>query len=83
MRPLYDDFDEFDFADNAIVKQMLREQAREQRRLATRRKHGPGSKRKRGDEDTEDFADYENYEEYNDYDDNDYDDYDPDEFDRY
>ena len=80
MRPLYEDFDDFDFdfADQAVVKQMLREQIREERRLASRRRSGPGSKNRPDDDDEEDFDDYEKYEEYNDYDD-----YDAEEFDRY
>lgn len=79
MRPLYEDLDDFDFdfADNATVRQMLREQLREERRLAGRRAFGPGSRRKHEEPD-DDFDDYENYEEYGEYDD-----YDDDEFDSY
>jgi hypothetical protein len=69
MRPLYDDFDEFDFDDSAAVKQMLREMQREEIRLSSRRKRGPGHKQRWQDEDededdVEDFEDYEDYEDY-------------------
>lgn len=82
MGRLYDEYDEleFDFADNATRKQMLRERLREKRRLASRRAFGPGNKRKREDYEDE-FDDYESYEEYGEFDE--YDDYDDDEFDSY
>lgn len=79
MRPLYDDFDEFEFDDSAAVKHMLRELQREEVRMASRRRHGPGVK-KRWDDDFED-DDYDDFEDYEDVDE--YDDYDDDEFDSY
>jgi hypothetical protein len=78
MRPLYDDFDEFDFDDSAAVKQMLREMQREEIRLASRRKRGPGNKQRWKDEDDEDFDDFDDFEDYEDYED-----YDGEEFDSY
>lgn len=81
MRPVYDDFDEFDFefADSMIVRQMLREKQREQRRLASLRANGPGSKRSREEFkapwDDEDYEDYEDYDEYDEYDDDEFDSY--------
>lgn len=78
MRPWYDDFDEFDFDDSAAVKQMLREIQREEIRLASRRKRGPGNKQRWKEEDDDDFEELEDYEDYEDYDD-----YDDDEFDSY
>ncbi|NIV18696.1 MAG: hypothetical protein GWN47_09900 [Woeseiaceae bacterium] len=82
MSRLYDEYDEieFDFPDNATKRQMLREQLREERRLASRRAFGPGKRRKREELDDE-FDDYESYEEYDEYED--YDEYDDDEFDSY
>jgi len=70
MRPLYDEFDDFDFADSAAVNRALRKQKRARRRLVGRRYAGP-----------EDEDEVENYEDYEDY--NDYDDYNDDEFDKY
>lgn len=81
MRPVYDDFDEFDFDDSVAVKQMLREMQREEMRLASRRRRGPGGKQRWKDEDNEDFGDFDGYEDYKDY--KDYEDYDDDEFDSY
>lgn len=79
MSRLYDEYDEldFDFADNTIARYMLREQRREERRLASRRAFGPRSKPKHDDYE-DDFDDYESYEEYDEYED-----YDDDEFDSY
>ena len=64
MRPLYDDFDDFDFADSAVMNRFLREQLREERRMAGRRQHGPGHERTF--DDYEDYSDVEEYDEYND-----------------
>ena len=78
MRPLYDDFDDFEFDDVVAVKQMLREMEREEMRLASRRKHGPGKKKRWDDDVDEDFGDsedFEDYEDYDDYDDNEFDSY--------
>ena len=80
MRHMYDDLDdfEFEFADSAVVNQVLRETRREQRRLASRRAFGPGTKGNWDEEDSyEDLEDYEDYEDYDEYDDE----YDDDEFD--
>ena len=78
MRPLYEDFDEFDFDDSVAVKQMLREMQREEIRLASRRKRGPSHKQRWKDEDDDDFEEsdsYEDYEEYEDYDGEEFDSY--------
>ena len=80
MRPVYDDFDDFDgfdFADSAVVRRMLREQSREEVRLASRRHHSPTSRRQSEDHDGYDDYNYDSYED--DYET--YDDYDDDEFD--
>ena len=79
MSTVYDDLDDFEFDDNEIVKRMLREQAREELRIASRRRSGPGNKR-RWEDDSDDLNDDEY--EYEDYDE-DYDGYDEDEFDEY
>jgi hypothetical protein len=72
MRPLDDDFDEFDFADNSAVSRLMREQLREERRFGRRRHFG----RKYDD-------DYSDIDDFDDFDDEDYADYDEDEFDSY
>lgn len=79
MRPLYDDLDDFDFADSEVVRQMLREQQREELRL-NRRWAGPRKKHRAEDfdDDVEEDDDYEEYDEFDEYDD-----YDADEFDSY
>jgi hypothetical protein len=70
MRPSYDDFDDFDFADSLAVSRLLRDQQREERRLARRRFAGPG------DEDSyEDYGSYDEYDEFDDYDDDEFDAY--------
>jgi hypothetical protein len=79
MRPLFEDFDEFDFDDSPSVARLLREQRLEESRFASRRAHGPKHKRHFDDDEYDDFG---NYEEYDDYD-KDYDDYDEGEFDSY
>ncbi len=71
MRPLYDEFDEFAFDDSAAVSRILREQRKEERRIASRKPYSP-------DEDSyldemDDFGDF----------DDDYSDYNEDEFDTY
>ena len=60
MRRLYDDFEEFDFADSATVGRILREQRREERRFASRRYHGPALEDRA--DDTEYYADYDDAE---------------------
>jgi len=76
MRPPYDDFEGFDYADNFAVKKILREQRREERRMSKRRSSGP-----RDDEFLDDFDDTDSYTRFDDA--VDYDDYNEDEFDRY
>lgn len=75
MRPLYDDFADFDldFADGATATRILREKLRAQRRLAGRHASGPGRKPKRGafDDEYDDDEGYEDYDEYEGYDDRD------------
>ena len=70
MRPLYDDFDEFEFDDSAAVKHILRDLQREEIRMASRRRHGPGTKKRWSDEfeddDSEDFEEVEDFDDYND-----------------
>jgi hypothetical protein len=39
MRPQYDEFDEYEFADSSAVRRLLREQQRERRRQASRRSY--------------------------------------------
>lgn len=78
MRPVYDDFDDFDnydFADSAVVKRILREQAREEIRLSNRRGHGHGSRHQSDDFDSfdDDYASYDDYDSYEDYDDDEFD----------
>lgn len=87
MRSLYDEFDEFDFDDNALVRQLIREQELEELRLARRhRRHGPRSRPREdfdyevegfgdyaSDEDYEDLEDLEDLEDFEDYDDNEFD----------
>lgn len=63
MRPLYEEFDDFDFAGSSAVSRILREQRREERRLASRRHHGPAHEDR--------YADSEDYDDYDDYDDQD------------
>jgi hypothetical protein len=80
MRPIFEDFDEFDFDDSPSVARLLREQRLEDSRFASRRYHGPKHKRQFDDDNEyDDFGDYDNFDK--DY--NDYDDYDEREFDSY
>jgi hypothetical protein len=82
MSRLYDDYDEleFDFADDAVARQMRRKELREKRRLAVRRASGPGNRRSHENYE-DDFDDYETYDGDDRYED--YDDYNDDEFDAY
>ena len=81
MRTPYDDVEEFDFADNLDVKRIMREQKREELRLARRRsRRGPGDSERFDDLESYDFRDFGNY---GDTAAVDYDDYDEDEFDSY
>ena len=77
MRPLFDDFDEFDFDDSPSVARLLREQRLEESRFASRKSHGPKHKRQFDDD-----SDYDDFEDFDD-DFEDYDDYDEREFDSY
>ena len=80
MRPLFDEFDEFDFDDSPSVARLLREQRLEESRFASRKSHGPKHKGQfDNDEEYDDSDDYDG-----DFDDlDDYDDYDEREFDSY
>ena len=81
MRPLFDDFDEFEFDDNPSVARLLREQRLEESRFASRKSQGPKHNRQFDEDDS--YDEFEDYgDEFDDYD-NDYDDYDEREFDSY
>jgi hypothetical protein len=80
MRPLFDDFDEFDFDDYPSVARLLREQRLEESHFSRVRSHGPKHKRQFDDDD--DYDDFED-DDYDDDDFGDYDDYDEREFDSY
>jgi hypothetical protein len=83
MRPLFEDFDEFDFDDSPSVARLLREQRLEESRFASRKSQGPKHKRQfDNDEDYDDPGDYDDFDDFDDYDE-DYDDYDEREFDSY
>jgi hypothetical protein len=83
MRPLFEDFDEFDFDDSPSVARLLREQRLEESRFASRKSQGPKHKRQfDNDEDYDDPGDYNDFDDFDDYDE-DYDDYDEREFDSY
>ena len=65
MRTPYDDVDEFDFADNLYVRRIMREQKREELRLARRRSgRGTGNSERYDDLDSDDFDDFGNYGDY-------------------
>lgn len=74
MRPVYDDFDEFDFSDNDLVSRYMREQEREERRMANKRRRGSVGRRHPESFD-DDFNDLESYEEYDEYDEDEFDTY--------
>ena len=79
MRPLYDEFEDFDFGDTDVVNKMMREQDREEQRLASRRRSRPAKRRwETALEDEDEFENVTSYEELDIYDD-----YDEDEFDSY
>jgi len=69
MRPLDDDFDDFDFSDSPAMGRLFREQLREERRHMSRR-----SSWRRNDDDL-DFDDDEDFSEYDDYDEEEFDSY--------
>ena len=76
MRPTYDDFDDFEFDDNDLVSRIIREQEREERRLASKRQRGTTLKRRQEYFDSqEEFSDLESYEDFSDYDDDEFDAY--------
>ena len=66
MRPLYDEFDDFDFDDSAVMARLRREQNREQRRLANRRKHKAADHHRDLDSygDIDDLEGYGSFEDY-------------------
>jgi hypothetical protein len=83
MRSLFEDFDEFDFADSPSVARLLREQRLEESRFASRKSHGPKHRRQfDNDDEYDDLGDFDKYDDYDDYDE-DYEDYDEQEFDSY
>ncbi len=77
MRPLFDDFDEFDFDDSPSVARLLREQLLEESRFASVRSRSP--KHKRHFDENDDFDgfddDYDDYEDYDDFDEREFDSY--------
>lgn len=83
MRPLFDDFDEFDFDDSPSVARLLREKRREKSRQAIRKFRGPKNRRYY-DEPDEEYEDTETSGQFSWSDDYvDYDDYNEEEFDLY
>ena len=83
MRPLFDDFDEFEFDDSPTVARLLREQRRDEIRDARRRSAGPRHHRylEEDEDDGEGYGGYTSYREDSNF--SDYSDYDEDEFDLY
>ncbi|HNP37202.1 MAG TPA: hypothetical protein PKK10_15235 [Woeseiaceae bacterium] len=63
MRPLFDEFDEFAFDDSAAVNRILREQRKEEHRLASRKPYSPDDDSYFDEMDS--FDDYEDYNDYN------------------
>jgi hypothetical protein len=82
MRPLFDDFDEFDFDDYPSVARLLREQRLEESHSSKIRSHGPRHKRQFDEDDDYDDFDFD-YEDNDNDDFKEYDDYDEREFDSY
>ena len=79
MRPLYDEFEDLDFGDMDVVNKMMREQEREDQRLASRRRSRPARHRWQSSlDDDEELSGVTSYEEIDVFDD-----YDEDEFDSY
>lgn len=68
MRHMNDDFDDFEFDDDAIVNKFLREQSREERRYGHRKHHSAGHPR-----DYDDYDDFSDDDDFEDYDDDDFD----------
>ncbi len=79
MRKVYDDFEEFELDDNEIVRRIMREQAREEMRMASRRRKGPASRYPSNGYDYDDESDldddYDDFAEYEDYDEDEFDSY--------
>jgi hypothetical protein len=79
MRHFNDEFDEFDFSDDDIVTKIMREQEREERRLASRRHRGSARKHRHEafvpQDDVDDVDDDDDFEIYDDYDDDEFDTY--------
>ncbi len=76
MRQKYDEFDEFDFDESVATRRLLIEMQREKARMASRRRHGPGDRKRWDDfDDDDDDDDYEDYEDFEDYDDDEFDSY--------
>ena len=79
MRKVYDDFEDYDLDDSEMLRRVLREQAREELRFASRRRRGKANKYPPSGFDFDDELELE--------DDlpgcEDFDDYDEDEFDSY
>lgn len=76
MRPIFDDYDDFEFDDNPSVARLLREQRREEIRHAGRKPRGPKDYHELDEFD--DSGDYDSFD-----DDDSYSDYDEEEFDLY
>jgi hypothetical protein len=83
MRPLFDDFDEFEFDDSPTVARLLRAKRRDEDRRSRRKSAGPRHHRwvDEDDSDHDTYGGYGNYREDSDF--SDYDDYDEEEFDLY
>lgn len=64
MRPLYDDFDEYEFAGSPVQKSIRREQRRQENRYAKRRNQWRRTADYREPDDFDDFDDCEHYSEY-------------------
>ena len=77
MRHFYDELDEFDFSDDDIVTKIMREQEREERRLASRRHRGSAKKHRHEafepQDEFDDVDDDEDFEIYDEYDDDEFD----------
>jgi hypothetical protein len=83
MRPLFEDFDEFEFEDSPTVARLLREHRRTEARRTRRMSAGPKHHRylDEDDEPNEGYGGYGSYHEDSKF--SDYDDYDEEEFDLY